>query len=75
MGGITFFHMFLDDFRYADADSPYQWLDMNAPTSGPYHQYTSSVGFTIETFSCGLAEVALGPQDEFASHLCRVAVS
>ncbi|KEQ63823.1 uncharacterized protein M437DRAFT_45896 [Aureobasidium melanogenum CBS 110374] len=75
MGNITVLYGFRDEHRYVDLDSPHGWLFINAPTSGPYHQYISSVGFTIETFSCGLVEVALNPQDRFASHLCRVAVS
>ncbi|THX67716.1 hypothetical protein D6D05_09707 [Aureobasidium pullulans] len=61
-----------ENHGYHDLDPTTEGFDINAPTFGPYYRYTSSVGFTLASFSCSLAEVAVG-EDTYAHHLCHIA--
>ena len=75
IGCSALLQTFRDHLEYVGPESPNEWLYIIAPTAGAYHQYASSTGARIKTFSCALAKAAVDPQDDFATHLCHVAVS
>lgn len=50
-------------------------FNVNAPTFGPYHQYTSSTGFTIDAFSCVLAGATVESDEAYLHRLCNIGVS